>query len=93
VKGTLDRELHTQKTSWKTKLQGFLSVKMKNIAPGTGENKFCAAVRKSKRHLARAGKIAVSEHGAHCGLSLSCRSTVVGASAHLWKSTACCKVV
>lgn len=33
---------------------------MKNITPGIGENKFYAAVYKSKINLAQAGRIAVS---------------------------------
>lgn len=67
----------------KTKLQDFLSVRMKNITTDRGENNLYAALRESKINLAQAGKIAVSWFSADCGLSLSWKSTVVGASAHI----------
>lgn len=44
----------------KPKLQDLLSVRMKNITIGTGENNLYAAVHESKINLAQAGKIAVS---------------------------------
>lgn len=56
---------------------------MKNITTDTGENNLYTALHESKINLAQAGKTALSWFSADCGLSLSWKSTVVDASAHI----------